>query len=71
MFLLGWSVGDEQTKLGTKFTISLTHEEITECIGVTRETVSRTLGEFKIRQLLTLQGSTLTIPSRAALENIC
>jgi CRP/FNR family transcriptional regulator len=69
-FLLGWSVGGQQTKSGTKFTIRLTHEEIAEYIGVTRETVSRILGEFKIRHLVTLQGSTLTIPSRAALENI-
>jgi CRP/FNR family transcriptional regulator len=70
-FLLDWSVGGQQTKLGTEFKISLTHEEIAECIGVTRETVSRTLGEFKIRHLVTLRGSTLMIPSRAALENIC
>ncbi|HTM35895.1 MAG TPA: Crp/Fnr family transcriptional regulator [Terriglobales bacterium] len=69
--LLGWSVGGQQTKSGTEFTISMTHEEIAECIGVTRETVSRTLGQFKIRHLVTLRGSTLTIPSRAALENIC
>ena len=70
-FLLDRSVGGQQTKLGTEFKISLTHEEIAECIGVTRETVSRTLGEFKIRHLVTLRGSTLMIPSRAALENIC
>jgi CRP/FNR family cyclic AMP-dependent transcriptional regulator len=70
-FLLDCSVGGQQTKSGTRFNISLTHEEIAECIGVTRETVSRTLGEFKIRHLATLRGSTLMIPSRAALENIC
>ena len=69
--LLGWSVGGQQTKSGTKFNISLTHEEIAECIGVTRETVTRAFGEFKIRHLVTLRGSTVTIPSRAALEDLC
>ena len=68
--LLDWSAKNPQTKSGTKVKMPLTHEEIAECIGVTRETVSRTFGEFKTRHLVTLQGSTLTIPSRAALQSL-
>jgi CRP/FNR family transcriptional regulator, cyclic AMP receptor protein len=48
----------------------LTHEEIAEFVGTTRETVTRTLGDFKSRNLVTLQGSTLTISNRAELEII-
>jgi len=67
--LLEWSAGAEETKLGTQITIHLTHEEIAEFIGSTRETVTRTLSDFKSRHLVTTKGSTLSIPSRAALEN--
>jgi len=66
--LLNWSAGIEQTKEGTRIKLPLTHEEIAEFIGTTRETVTRTLSELKVRHLVAIQGSTLTIPNRAALE---
>jgi CRP-like cAMP-binding protein len=50
--------------------MALTHEEIAEIIGTTRETVSRLFSEFKKRQLLGLKGSTLLIRNRPALEKI-
>ncbi|HTS06555.1 MAG TPA: helix-turn-helix domain-containing protein, partial [Candidatus Eisenbacteria bacterium] len=50
--------------------LTLTHEEIAEIIGTTRETVSRLFSEFKKRQLLQLKGSTLVIRNRPALEKI-
>jgi len=68
--LLEWSEGAEQTKLGARITMPLTHEEIGEFIGSSRETVTRTFGEFKSRHLVALKGSTVTIPSRAALETL-
>jgi CRP/FNR family transcriptional regulator len=67
--LLGWASGGQKTPSGTKIKLPLTHEEMAECIGVTRETVTRTLGEFKHQHLVTIQGSTLLISNRAALEN--
>jgi CRP/FNR family transcriptional regulator len=67
--LLEWSAGAEETKLGTQVKLPLTHEEIAELIGSSRETVTRTLSEFKSRRLLTLKGSTLLIWNRAALES--
>jgi CRP/FNR family cyclic AMP-dependent transcriptional regulator len=66
--LLAWSEGVQQTKDGTRIKLPLTHEEIAEFIGTTRETVTRTLSDFKVRHLVAMQGATLTIPSRAALE---
>ena len=67
--LLDWSAGAAVTKAGTRTKLPLTHEEIAEFIGTTRESVTRALSEFKNRQLVIVQGSTLTIPNRAALEN--
>ena len=66
--LLGLSAGGEETKLGTRITLPLTHEEIAEFIGSCRETVTRTLSDFKSRHLVTLKGSTLMIPNRKALQ---
>ena len=68
--LLDWGANGKQTKSGTQITVPLTHEEIAEFVGTTRETVTRTLSEFKNKHLVVLQGSTLTIANRAALETI-
>ena len=66
--LLEWSREAEQTTSGARITMPLTHQEIGEFIGSSRETVTRTFSEFKSRRLVALKGSTLTIPDRAALE---
>lgn len=68
--LLEWSQGAEQTKSGARIIMSLTHDEIGELIGTSRETVTRTFSEFKGRHLVTLKGSTVTISDRAALEHV-
>lgn len=66
--ILGWTNpgnGDQgQVKL------TLTHEEIAEMIGTTRETVSRLFSQFKKKQLLQLKGATLIIRNRGALEKM-
>ena len=65
-----WSADPKDTKQSTQIKLPLTHEEIAEFIGTTRETVTRTLSDFKNRQLVALQGSTLMISNRPALETI-
>ena len=50
--------------------MSLTHGEIGQHIGVSRETVSRTLNDFKNRELVEQRGSTLLVSNLRALE-IC
>jgi CRP/FNR family transcriptional regulator, cyclic AMP receptor protein len=50
--------------------LTLTHEEIAEIIGTTRETVSRLFAQFKKQQLLRLKGATLIIRDKAALEKM-
>jgi CRP/FNR family cyclic AMP-dependent transcriptional regulator len=68
--LLDWSTESKDTKQGTQIKLPLTHEVIAEFIGTTRETVTRTLSQFKSRQLVALEGSTLMISNRPALETI-
>jgi CRP/FNR family cyclic AMP-dependent transcriptional regulator len=68
--LLEWSAGLKGSKPDSQIKVPLTHEEIASHIGTTRETVTRTLSNFKQRRLVTLQGSTLLISNRAALESI-
>ena len=50
--------------------LTLTHEEIAQMIGTTRETVTRTFGDLKKKNLLTVKGSTLTIKNRPGLEQL-
>jgi CRP/FNR family transcriptional regulator len=61
--------GGQSTEAGTRFRFSLTHEEIGEFIGTSRETVTRTLSNFKTRRLVDFHGSTLTIPNKTALAS--
>jgi CRP/FNR family transcriptional regulator, cyclic AMP receptor protein len=68
--LLEWSAESKDGNPTTQIKMPLTHEEIAAFIGTTRETVTRTLSEFKTRNLVALQGSTLSISNRPALTAI-
>jgi CRP/FNR family transcriptional regulator len=68
--LVGWSAEAKETKQGRQIKMPLTHEEIAEFIGSTRETVTRILSEFKNQHLVTLEGSTMMIANRPALQTI-
>ncbi len=68
-FLLEWAAKGHEAKQGTRVKLALTHEEIGQIIGSSRETVTRTLKDFKSRQLVSLRGSTLVIQNKPALES--
>ncbi len=69
--LLSWSTKSAPQNDGSaQVKLTLTHEEIAEIIGTTRETVSRLFSDFKKKQLLQLKGATLVLRSRMALEQI-
>lgn len=68
--LLTWSTKTAQNDGSSQVKLTLTHEEIAEIIGTTRETVSRLFSEFKKKQLMQAKGATLFIRSRVALEKI-
>jgi CRP/FNR family transcriptional regulator, cyclic AMP receptor protein len=51
-------------------TLTLTHEEIAERIGSSRETVTRLFASFKKKNLIEVHGSTLIIKSKTALQKL-
>jgi CRP/FNR family transcriptional regulator, cyclic AMP receptor protein len=51
-----------------RMTLTLTHEEIAQMIGSSRETVTRLFSDFKKKQLVQVKGSTVIIPDIVALR---
>ncbi|MGA1987470.1 MAG: Crp/Fnr family transcriptional regulator [Candidatus Sulfotelmatobacter sp.] len=69
--LLEWSSKNgDAAKAEPRLTIRLTHEEIAQMIGTSRETVTRLFAELKKRQIVQSKGSTLVIRNTAALREI-
>jgi CRP/FNR family transcriptional regulator len=66
--LLEWSSKNGGSRPSDRIKLTLTHEEIAQMIGTSRETVTRLFADFKKQQLIQLKGSTLVIRNRAALE---
>jgi CRP/FNR family transcriptional regulator, cyclic AMP receptor protein len=65
--LLSWYQGPDTADGPAQVRMTLTHEEISEMIGTTRETVSRLFSEFKKKKLVEIRGSILVLRDRAAL----
>ena len=66
--LLAWEA--EKNNGGSTIRMTLTHEEIAEMIGTTRETVSRLFSDFMKKQLVQIKGSILTIRNKPGLEKL-
>jgi CRP/FNR family transcriptional regulator len=67
--LLEWSSrSGESNKQEPRVRLSLTHEEIAQMIGTSRETVTRLFAELKKRQIVNARGATLVIRNKAALR---
>jgi CRP/FNR family cyclic AMP-dependent transcriptional regulator len=66
--LLEWSADGQVTDRGTRVNVSLTHGEMSECIGAARETVSRAIAELRRRRLIDVHSSSLFVTNRFALE---
>jgi CRP/FNR family transcriptional regulator, cyclic AMP receptor protein len=67
---LRWSWDGKPASQENQIKVPLTHEQIAACLGSTRETVTRTLNDFKNKHLVTLKGTTVMIPNRSALMAI-
>ncbi len=67
--LLSW-VSGEPRNWGLRISTEFTHEEIAQMIGSSRETVTRLLSDMKRKDLIRLDGATLVIPNRIALQAI-
>ena len=68
--LVGWLDTNGETRQHNRMTLTLTHEEIAQMIGTSRETVTRLLTEFTKKQLVQRHGSTLVVRNRGALESL-
>jgi CRP/FNR family transcriptional regulator, cyclic AMP receptor protein len=69
-FLLDWSSNWPAMDGAVRVKLALTHEEIAQLIGASRETVTRTLSEFKRQRTIELNGSTLILKNKPALEDL-
>lgn len=58
--------GDDHLRLD----IALTHQEISDMIGATRQTVTAALNDLKRRGILEIQNHRICIPNREALERL-
>lgn len=68
--LLSWYPEKARQNGPAQVKLTLTHEEIAEMIGTTRETVSRLFSDFKKKQFLQVEGSTLVFRNKGALEKM-
>jgi CRP/FNR family transcriptional regulator, cyclic AMP receptor protein len=68
--LVGWLDQNAEARNPSQMKLALTHEEIGQMIGTSRETVSRLFAGFKKQHLIQQTGATLVIPSRMALESL-
>jgi CRP/FNR family transcriptional regulator, cyclic AMP receptor protein len=68
--LLGWSDEGEVTPQGTRMQVLLTHEEIAQMIGTTRETVTRLLSDFKRKKLISVKGSSLFLLAKEQMRDM-
>ena len=66
--LLSWTPGRENGSSEIRIRASMTHEEMAQMIGASRETVTRLLSELKKKEFIRLEGSTMVIRNRTALE---
>jgi CRP/FNR family transcriptional regulator, cyclic AMP receptor protein len=55
---------------GVRVSLGLTHEQIGQVIGLSRETVSRTLSRFRREDLILLGRSTVLVRDKVALEEM-
>jgi len=69
-FVLDWAASQKPEKDSNRYRLTLTHEEIAQLIGATRETVTRLFADFKKKQLLLVKGSTLVLKDKAELERM-
>jgi CRP/FNR family cyclic AMP-dependent transcriptional regulator len=69
-FVLDWCEGHGEGSAEIRATLTLTHEEIAQVIGASRETVTRLFAEFKKKQILQIKGSTLIVRDKPGLETL-
>jgi CRP/FNR family transcriptional regulator, cyclic AMP receptor protein len=69
-FVLDWCAEHDTGNGQVRANLTLTHEEIAQIIGSSRETVTRLLSNFRTKNLLQTKGHILIIRDRPGLENL-
>jgi CRP/FNR family cyclic AMP-dependent transcriptional regulator len=69
-FLLDWCTEHHSGAGEIRVKLTLTHEEIAQMIGASRETVTRLFANFKKKEMLEIKGSTLVIRDKSKLEKL-
>jgi len=69
-FLLETAADGEVSNGKVRVRLAMTHEEIPQLVGTSRETITRLLSEFRKNAMVELKGSTLIIHNRPALKNL-
>ncbi len=69
-FLLETAMRGEVRNGKARARLSLTHEDMAQLMGTSRETITRLFSEFRKKELVVLKGSMLTICDWAALEKL-
>jgi CRP/FNR family transcriptional regulator len=68
--LLDWGRAESCGKPEMRLTMALTHEELANLVGCSRETMTRMLGRFKRDKLIQMHGVSILIPAPERLEAI-
>jgi len=68
--LLDWARTESCGKAEMRLTMALTHEELANLVGCSRETMTRMLGRFKREKLIKMHGVSIHILSPEKLEQI-
>ena len=69
-FLLDTASDGKVTNGRVRVRLAMTHEEISQLVGTSRETITRLLSEFRRNELAELKGSTLIIHNHPALKDM-
>jgi CRP/FNR family transcriptional regulator, cyclic AMP receptor protein len=67
-FLLAMYAQAQLTSHRRRFHLGLTHEEVSQIVGISRETVTRTMAGFKDKMLIVTKGSTIVIRNESGLK---
>jgi CRP/FNR family cyclic AMP-dependent transcriptional regulator len=68
--LVGWLDDHADSRTPGRMKMVLTHEEIGQMIGTSRETVTRLFAGFKKQRLIQQEGATLVVANRVGLEQL-
>jgi CRP/FNR family cyclic AMP-dependent transcriptional regulator len=69
-FLVDWCAQHGKPGEDSRATLTLTHEEIAQLVGSSRETVTRLLSNFKRKKFLQIHGSVLILLDVSALKSL-